>query len=102
MIQSSLSHVMQKEFHQLSRKLTYVTIAIVCLFALVFWWLGVEVKGNMATLIGAMFIILAVFTFKIPYFTYQFMLKKYKNEPDKLSALGPNWHEFRDSAMQRR
>lgn len=102
MIQSSLSHVMQQEFHQLSRKFTYATIAAVCALALVCWWLGVEVKGNMATLIGAMFIILAAFTFKIPHITYQYMLNKYKNEPDKLSALGPNWHEFRDNAMQRR
>lgn len=102
MIQSSLSHVMQKEFHQRSRTFTYATIAVVCGLALVFWWLGVEVKGNMATFIGAMFILLAAFTFQIPYITYRYMLKKYKNEPEKLSALGPNWHEFRDNAMQRR
>jgi len=102
MIQSSLVHFMQQEFHQLSRKLTYITIAVVCAWALLAWWLGVEVKGNMATGIGAIFIVLAAFTLKIPYMTYWYMLKKYKNEPEKRSALGPNWQDFRDSAMRRR
>jgi len=102
MIQSNLSYFMQQEFHQLSRKLTYVTIAVVCALAMLCWWLGVEVKGNMATGIGAIFIILAAFTLQIPYMTYRYMLKKYKNEPEKRSALGPNWQDFRDSAMRRR
>ena len=102
MTQSKLSDFMRQEFHQLSRKFTYVTIAIVCIFAMLFWWLGVEVKGSMATLVGALFIVLAAFTFQIPYITYRYMLKKYKHEPEKLTALGPNWREFREYAMQRR
>lgn len=99
MNKSNLLNLLQQEFHQLSRKLTYFTIAIVCLAAVVFWWHGVEVKGNTATLIGSMFLILAVFTLNIPYITYRYMLKKYKDDPEKQSALGPTWQEFRESAM---
>ena len=102
MSRSNLSKLLQQEFHQLSRKLTYFTIAIVCLAAVVFWWHGVEVKGNIAMLIGSMFMILAVFTLNIPYFTYRYMLKKYKDDPDKQLALGPNWREFRESAIGRK
>lgn len=102
MRKSNLSKLLEQEFHQLNRKLTYITIALVCFFAVVLWWHGVEVKGNSATLIGTMFMILAVFTFNIPYITYRYLLKKYKDDPDKQSALGPNWREFRDSAMQRK
>ena len=102
MTQGSLSHSMQREFNLLTRKITYITAAIVCVLALIFWWLGVEVKGHMATLVGGSFIAMAVFTFQIPYITYQYMLRKYKDEPDKLLALGPSWREFRKSAMQRK
>ncbi len=92
----------QQEFHRLSRNMTYATIVLVCILAMLAWWLGIEVKGRAATIIGAMFIVLAVVTFQIPYITYRYMLRKYKHEPEKLSALGSNWHEFRDNAMQRR
>jgi len=102
MNKSNLTKFLQEEFHQLSRKLTYITIAIVCVAAIVFWWHGIEVKGNAAVLIGAMFMILAAFTLNIPYFIYRYMYRKYKDDPEKQSALGPNWREFRDSAMQRK
>ena len=102
MTESKLLVYLLQEFHLISRKMTYATVAIVCVFAIVAWWFGIEVKGKTATLIGLMFIVLAAFTLQIPYITYRFMLKKYKNDPDKLSALGPNWQDFRDSALQRR
>lgn len=94
--------MLKQEFNLLSRKLTYMTIAAVCVLALILWWLGIEVKGNTATIIGAMFIGLAALTFKIPYIAYRFMLNKYRDEPDKISALGPSWQEFRSFAMQRK
>ena len=102
MSESKLTLYLQQEFHGLCRKLTHLTVVVVCVFAVVAWWFGVEVKGNTATLIGVIFIMLAAFTLKIPHITYHYMLKKYKNDPEKLSALGPNWTEFRNSAMQRR
>ena len=102
MKRSRLSGMLKQEFNLLSRKLTYMTIAVVCVLALILWWLGIEVKGNTATIIGAMFIGLAALTFKIPYIAYRFMLNKYRNEPDKIFALGPSWQEFRSFAMQRK
>ena len=102
MSKSNLSKLLQQEFQQLSRKLTYFTIAFICLAAIIFWWHGVEVKGNTAMLIGSMFMIVAAFTLNIPYFTYRYMLKKYKDDPEKQLALGPNWREFRESAMGRK
>ena len=89
MNESNLLHLIQQEFHQLNRKLTYATVAIVCICAMIFYWMGLEVKGNAATIVGAMFIILAVFTFQIPYISYRYMLKKYQDEPEKLAVLGP-------------
>ena len=102
MVQSNLSKLMDQEFHRLSRKLTYITIAIICICSVIFWWFGVDAKGKWATLIGITLIILAAFTFKIPYISYRYMQVKYKSEPKKLSALEPNWREFRDRVMQRR
>ena len=102
MSESKLTAYLQQEFHLLCRKLTYITVGVVCVLAVIAWWFGVEVKGNTATLIGIFFILLAAFTLKIPHIIYRYMLKKYKNDPEKLSALGPNWTEFRQNAMQRR
>ncbi len=101
MTESKLSIFLQDEFQQLCRKMTYATVIAVCIFAVVAWWFGIEVKGNMATLIGLIFIILAVLTFKIPHIAYRYMLNKYKHEPEKLSALGSSWKEFKDSSQQR-
>lgn len=92
---SSPSRFIQDEFNLLSRKLTYMTAAVLCVVALVFWWLGVEVEGHMATLVGFLFIAAAVFTFQLPYITYRYMLRKYRNEPEKLAALGAGWREFK-------
>lgn len=91
----------QREFHRLCRIITYVTVAKICIFALLSWWLGVEVKGNTATLVGLLFIALAVFIFKIPYVTYRYMLKKYKDQPEKLALLGANWREFKENTPPR-
>ena len=102
MSKSNILRLLEKEFHQLSKNITYITVAIVLITAVVFWWNGVEVKGNAAILIGVMFMVLAAFTLNIPYFTYRFMLNKYKNDPDKHAALGSSWREFRDGAMQRK
>lgn len=102
MSKSNLLKVLQKEFHLLSRKLTHLTVVGVVLLAIIFWWHGVEVKGNTATLIGALFMALAAFTLNIPYFTYRYMLKKYANDPEKRVALGPNWREFKESIVQQK
>ena len=102
MTKNNLSHSMHKEFHNLSRTLTYMTILLVCLLALIFWGIGLEVVGNTATIVGGFFILLAIFTFQIPQITYKYMLNKYKNNPENLAALGSNWSEFRDRAMQRK
>ena len=92
---SSSSRLIRDEFNLLSRKLTYMTAAVLCVVAFVFWWLGVEVEGHMATLVGFVFIAAAVFTFQLPYITYRYMLRKYRNEPEKLAALGSGWREFK-------
>ena len=102
MSKGNLLTLLEKEFHQLCRNFTYITVAIVLITAVIFWWNGVEVKGNAAILIGVMFMVLAVFTLNIPYFTYRFMLSKYKDDSDKHAALGPSWREFRDGAMKRK
>ena len=102
MIESKLTIYLEQEFHLLCRKLTHITVIVVILLAVVAWWFGIEVKGNTATLVGMAFIIIAAFTLKIPHIIYRYMLNKYKDEPEKLSALGPNWSEFRDNAKQRR
>ncbi len=95
MTASDPSRLVQDEFHLLNRRLTYTTAAIMCVLALIFWWFDVEVKGHMATLVGAAFIAMAVFTFKIPYISYRYLLRKYRDEPDRLAALGPGWREFK-------
>jgi len=102
MNRSRLSDVLKQEFNLLSRRITHMTIVIVCVLALVLWWAGIKVEGNTASIVGIAFIGLAAFTFKIPHITYRFMLNKYRNEPDKILALGPNWQEFKAYAMQRK
>ena len=99
---SNLSEIMKQEFNLLSRRLTHITVITVCLLALIFWMAGVEVQGNVASIVGIVFIGLAAFTLKIPHITYRFMQNKYRNEPDKLSVLGTSWEEFKAFAMRRK
>ena len=101
MTASDPSRLIQDEFHLLNRRLTYTTAAIMCVLALIFWRFDVEVTGNMATLVGIAFIAMAVFTFKIPYISYCYLLRKYRDEPDRLAALGPNWREFKRDVRNR-
>ena len=102
MIESNLLHSMNKEFHSLNRRLTYMTVVLVCILAMIFWATGLQVAGKNATIVGVFFMLLALFTFKIPQISYRYMHKKYKNNPENLSILGSNWREFRDRAMQRK
>lgn len=102
MIESSLTHELYSEFHQINRNLTYTTIGLVALVAMIIWLFGIDVGGKRTSMMGAIFIMLAVFTYKIPYISYRYMLKKYKNDSEKRSAIGYDWKHFRDLAMQHR
>ncbi len=102
MIESNISHALYKEFQQVNRNLTYITIALVCVVALIVWLFGIDVGTKRASSIGIMFMVLAYFTYKIPYISYRYMLNKYKNESEKRSAIGYDWKQFRDLAMQRK
>ena len=102
MINSDLLNSIHEEFHHLSRKLTYLTIVLVCVLAMIFWSIGLDVVGSTATIVGVFFMLVAAFTFQIPQITYRYMLRKYRNSPENLSALGPNWADFRDRARQRK
>ena len=98
---SRISEDIQHEFNQLSRTFTYSTAVIVCVAALIFWSLGLEVKGNTATAIGGMFIVLAAITLKVPYIAYRYLLYKYKNDDEKLTELGSSWRDFKDRTTRR-
>jgi|GEM_PF-3573515 len=102
MNESNISEELYREFHQISRKLTYVTVGFVCTLALIVWLTGFDVGGKRTSLMGIMFMILAFFTFKIPHISYQYMQRKYKSESEKRSVLGYDWKHFRDQAMQRK
>ena len=102
MTESDLSQQLYSEFHIICRNLTYFTIALVCVAALIVWIFAIDLGGKRTTLMGAMFMILAAFTFKIPYFSYRYLLSKYKHHDEKRSILGTDWKLFRDNAMQHR
>ena len=102
MSESKLSQSLYSEYHVLNRNLTYMTIALVCLAALLIWIFNVDLKGERTTLMGLMFMLLAAFTFKIPHISYRFLKYKYKNNPEKYSILGADWKSFRDAAMLNR
>lgn len=102
MSESNISEELCKEFHQISRKLTYMTVALVCAIALIVWLTGIDVGGKRTSLMGAMFMSLAFFTYKIPHLSYRYMQRKYKGESEKRSVLGYDWKQFRDLAMQRK
>ena len=101
-VSSNVSSEVYKEFHKINRKLTYSTIGLVCVTALVVWLNGIDVRGKHLSEMGLLFMLLGFFTYKIPYISYRFMQKKYKNEPAKLSAIGYDWKTFLNLAMQRR
>lgn len=98
----AVSNEVYKEFHKINRKLTYSTIGLVSVTAFVLWLNGVDIKGKHLSEMGLLFMLLGFFTYKIPYISYRFMQKKYKNEPGKRSTLGYDWKTFLDLAMQRR
>ncbi len=102
MSESKISQSLYSEYHVLNRNLTYMTIALVCLAALIIWIFNVDLKGERTTLMGLMFMLLAAFTFKIPHISYRLLKSKYKNNPEKCSILGADWKIFRDAAMLNR
>ena len=102
MTESNLKNKLYSEFHQINRNLTYATIGLVALAAILVWIFGIDLGGRRTSMMGAVFIMLAVFTYKIPYISYRYMLKKYKNDSEKCSAIGYDWKQFHDLAMQRR
>lgn len=97
-----VSSEVYKEFHKISRKLTYSTIGLVCVTAFVVWLNGTDVRGKHLSEMGMLFMLLGFFTYKIPYISYRFMQKKYKNQAEKRSVLGYDWKTFIDLAMQRK
>ena len=102
MSESKILQDICREFHAFNRKLTYATIGLVAMVALVVWIFGIDVGGNRTTAMGAMFMILALFTYKIPHISYKYLLNKYKHDSEKRNAIGYDWKQFRDVAMQRR
>lgn len=91
-----------KEFHKINRKLTYSTIGLVCVTALLVWLNGIDVRGKHLSEMGLLFMLLGFFTYKIPYISYVFMQKKYKNHAEKRTVLGYDWKSFLNLAMQRK
>jgi len=102
MTESNMSQELYKEFHQISRNLTYLTIGLVAVAALSVWLFNIDVGGKRTSSMGVMFMLLAFFTYKIPYLSYRYMQYKYKHESEKRSVIGYDWKQFRDQAMQRR
>ena len=102
MSESNISEELFREFHQISRKLTYMTVAMVCVIALLVWLTGFDVGGKRTSLMGIMFMILAFFTYNIPHISYRYMQRKYTSESEKRSVLGYDWKHFREQAMQRK
>jgi hypothetical protein len=75
---------------------------LVAVAALSVWLFSIDVGGKRTSSMGVMFMLLAFFTYKIPYLSYRYMLYKYKNESEKRTTIGYDWKQFRDQAMQRR
>jgi len=102
MSESNVSEELFREFHQINRKLTYMTVALVCVVALVVWLFGLNAGGKFTSVMGLLFMVLAFFTYKIPYISYRAMQRKYKDESEKRTAIGYDWKQFRDQAMLRK
>ncbi len=102
MSESDISYEIYKEFHRISRKITYLTVALVAVAALVVWLLNIDIGGKRTSLMGVGFMLLAFFTYQIPYICYRYLLYKYKNDSEKRSAVGYDWKQFRDQAMLHR
>ncbi|QMU60588.1 MAG: hypothetical protein GKR92_02300 [Gammaproteobacteria bacterium] len=102
MTENNVSDEIYKEFHQINRKLTYSTIGLVCITALLVWLNGIDFRGKHLSEMGLLFMLLGFFTYKIPYISYRFLLYKYKNVSEKRSAIGYDWKQFRDIAMLRK
>jgi len=102
MSESNISDDVYREFHQITRKLTYMTVAVVCVAALIIWLMNIDIGGGRTSLLGVMFMGLAFLTYKIPHISYRMMQGKYKSIADKRNVLGYDWKLFRDEAMKRR
>ncbi len=100
-MRSKILDELQMEFLQLNRKLTYATLILLGLMAVLFWLVEIEVFGKTSTLVGVVFMLLAVFFFQIPHISYNWLVRKYQQVPDKLALLGPNWRHFKKQSMQR-
>ena len=99
---SNLYDELYTEYHAICRNLIFFTVGFVALVAGVVWLLNIQISGNQSTLMGAMFIILAVFTYQIPAITHRYLCSKYKGDTDKSLILGSDSKSFHDAAMQYR
>ncbi|MEM7402129.1 MAG: hypothetical protein AAF304_09300 [Pseudomonadota bacterium] len=102
MTKSNLYDELYSEYHAISRKLIYLTVGFVAAVAGAVWLLNIDISGNQSTIMGAMFIILAVFTYQTPAITFRYLCKKYKSDEDKSIILGTDSKTFHEAAMQHR
>ncbi len=102
MTESNLYDELYSEYHTISRKLIYLTVGFVAAIAGVIWLLNIDISGKQSTFMGAMFIILAVFTYQTPAITYRYLCNKYKGDEDKSIILGTDSKTFHEAAMQYR
>ncbi len=102
MSESDLYDQLYTEYHAISRNLIYITVGFVAAIAGVIWLLSIEISAKQSTFMGAMFIILAAFTYQIPAITYRYLRSKYKDDTDKSIILGTDSKSFHEAAMQHR
>ena len=102
MNESNLYDELYAEYHAISRNLIYTTVGFVAALAGIIWLLGIDISGRQSTFMGAMFILLAVFTYQIPAITYRYLSSKYKDDEDKSIILGTDSKTFHEAAMQHR
>ena len=102
MNESNLLYELYEEYHSFSRNLIYFVVGLFAIIAAMIWIQDVDISGNLSTIAGAVFIIMAVFTYQIPNLTFRILRKKYRAHSTKTKLLGVDSKAFHESAMQHR
>ncbi len=102
MNESNLLFDLYEEYHRISRNLIYSVVGLFAVIAGIIWVMDVDISGNRSTVTGALFIILAVFTYQIPSITFRLLRNKHRDHVDKTKLLGVDPKAFHESATQHR
>ena len=81
-------------FYQMNRVLTWTLVVLIALVSATFWYLGYASTDKYSIRIGLVLMGLAVIFYKLPYLSYLFAKRRYKDSQAARGILDQGWQSF--------